>query len=118
MPDECGGLIAAPAPNDQAPRCSRDNAAPNSAIIAGGIVQPCSNLGVRLSGLEGLLDGVSFTGVSVAAAGVSTSKMALQPSLSESRCRSMQAVMRSTLGISELQSRMASPEHISCCSSV
>jgi hypothetical protein len=66
------------------------------------------NLGVRFIGLKGLVAGVS-AGDSVTAAGVSVSNTALQRSLRESRCRSMQAVMRSTFGMSEAQSRIASP---------
>src|SRR3979411_990990 len=86
--------------------------------VAAGIAQPCLNLGDRLIGLEGLAGGISVTGDSVAAAGVSTSNTALQPSLSESRRCSLHAGVRAPSGISELQSRIASPEHICSCSSV
>jgi hypothetical protein len=92
--------------------------APRDAGRSSRIAQPCLNLGTRLIGLEGFAGWVSLTEDSVAGAGVSTSNTALQPSLKEARCRSMQAVMRSTFGIYKLHSRMASPEHICCCSSV
>jgi hypothetical protein len=50
--------------------------------------------------------------------GSSGGKNALQPGLNCSRCRFMQAVMRSTSGISELQSRTASLLQSCCCSGV
>jgi hypothetical protein len=85
---------------------------------AGRFSQPRLNFGVRSIGLEGFAADVCFAGDPEGATGVSVSNTALQPSLRESRCRSMQAVIRATLGISELHSRMASPEHICSCSSV
>ena len=42
----------------------------------------------------------------------------LQPVLRLARCFSMQAVIRDTLGISELQRRNASPVHICCASAL
>lgn len=68
------------------------------------------------------MTGAMRTGRCVRTAGAATRSCALknarQPGLSKALLRIMQAVMRSMFGISEPQTRNASPLHACCCSGV
>jgi hypothetical protein len=77
--------------------------------------------GYRAASLALILESVQVAGrgfLFFFVTGSSGGKNALQPGLNISRCRFKQAVMRSTSGMSELQSRIASLLQSCCCSGV